>query len=90
MSLAVEILGELQRRGVTIRVEGDALKLRPAQALVSQILEKVKAHKPDILAALRNRPATCAASCYQVDPARWIHHPWDGCKTVSARKVWLQ
>jgi len=25
------------------------------------------------------RPATCRASCYEIEPDRWIHHPWDGC-----------
>jgi hypothetical protein len=23
----------------------------------------------------RSRPVTCATSCYEIDPRRWIHHP---------------
>lgn len=33
------------------------------------------------------RPATCAPSCYETEPGRWIHHPWDGCTTTEAIKV---
>ncbi len=57
MSLAVEILSELAARGVNVRVEGDALKLKPAQALDAGLLERVREHKPEILAALHKRPA---------------------------------
>jgi hypothetical protein len=81
MSVAVEILSELQRRGVSIRAEGDELKLKPAHGLDGTLLERVKAHKPEILAAIRKRPATCAETCYEIEPDRWIHRSWDGCTT---------
>jgi TubC N-terminal docking domain len=84
VSAAVEILWELQRRGVSIRAEGDALKLKPRGALDNPLIERVREHKPEILATLRNRPGTCAASCYEVEPGRWIHHPWDNCKTIPS------
>jgi hypothetical protein len=42
------------------------------------------AEKPKIPAALRNRPAMCAASCYEIEPGRWIRHPWDACATVPS------
>ncbi len=75
------ILGELQRRGVSVTADGDALVLKPRRALDSDLLARVCEAKPAILETLRNRPATCAASCYEVEPGRWIHHPWDGCAT---------
>lgn len=28
-----------------------------------------------------SRPPTCALSCYEIEPGKWIHRPWDGCKT---------
>jgi hypothetical protein len=80
---AAEILTELQRRGVIVAVEGDTLCLRPKRALDNTLLARVREAKPAILEALRTRPATCAASCYEVDPGRWIHHPWNGCTTVE-------
>ena len=66
MSPMAEILSELAKRGVTVRADGDALKLRPTEALDAALLSRVRAHKPEILEALRNRPAMCAASCYEI------------------------
>jgi TubC N-terminal docking domain len=83
MSPVVEILSELAQRGVSVRTEGDSLKLRPAEALDEGLLERIAAHKPEILAALRRHPVTCAASCYEVEPGCWVHHPWDDCRTLS-------
>jgi len=34
---------------------------------------------------LDERAATCANTCYPVEPGRWIHHPWDGCTTIRVR-----
>jgi hypothetical protein len=28
-----------------------------------------------------SRPAKCSSTCYEIEPGRWIHHPWDGCTT---------
>lgn len=78
---AAELLSELQRRGVSVRAEGCALKLKPAKALDAALLEPVREAKPEILRILSNRPPTCAETCYEVEPGRWIHHPWDGCVT---------
>jgi hypothetical protein len=33
--------------------------------------------------ALRSRPVACASSCYEIEPGRWIHHPWNGCTTIK-------
>ena len=81
MSAVVDILAELSHRGVAIRVDGETLRLKPKAALDDDLLARVQTHKSDILAALSGRPATCALSCYELEPDKWIHRPWDGCKT---------
>ena len=30
------------------------------------------------------RAPTCAATCYEVEPGVWLHHPWNGCETPVA------
>lgn len=68
-------LAELASRGVTVRADGETLRLRPKAALDDGLLARVQAHKPDILAVLSGRPATCSPTCYEIEPGRWIHRP---------------
>lgn len=90
MSAVAEILAELFHRGVVVRADGETLRLKPRVALEDGLLARVQANKRDILAALSGRPATCALSCYEIEPVRWIHRPWDSCKTpVSVREPYL-
>jgi hypothetical protein len=81
VSAATEILTELQRRGVIVAIDGDILSLKPKSALDDSLLARVREMKPAILAALRNRPATCSPDCYVIEPCVWIHRPWTGCTT---------
>jgi hypothetical protein len=83
MSAAADILGELQKRGVTVRADGDTLTLKPRRALDDGLLSRIREAKPAILEVLRNRPATCSPDCYEVDPGVWIHRPWAGCMTIK-------
>ena len=83
MSLAAEVLSELQRRGVTLAAEGDTLRLKPRRALDDALLARVREAKPALLEVLRSRPATCASSCHEIESSRWIHHPWNGCTTIQ-------
>ena len=85
MSAVAEILAELSRRGVAIRAEGQAIRLRPKAALDDDLLDRIRDAKAELLMVLRDRPATCAASCYEIEPGRWVHHPWNGCNTVLPR-----
>jgi hypothetical protein len=80
---AAEVLCELQRRGVTLTADGDTLCLKPRRALDDALLARVREAKRAILEALRSRPATCATSCYEIEPSRSIHHPWNGCTTIQ-------
>jgi hypothetical protein len=43
--------------------------------------DSAQAHAHDILADLSGRPAACSPTCYEIEPGKWIHHPWDGCET---------
>jgi hypothetical protein len=82
----LQILNALRVAGVTVRlVEPDKLRLEPASKIPAEILPRVREAKPAILEALRSRPATCAASCYEIDAGRWIHHPWNGCTTIQSK-----
>jgi hypothetical protein len=72
------ILDDLQRRGVSVVADGDALVLKPRRALDSELLARVREHKAEILRALSACPATCGVTCYEIELGRWIHHPWDG------------
>lgn len=81
MSVVAAILAELCSRGVVVRADGETLRLKPKAALDDSLLARVQANKRDILATLSGRPATCALSCYEIEPGNWIHRPWDGCKT---------
>ena len=82
MNAAVEILSELAQRGANIRADGETICLKPKSALDDKLLARVREHKQELLAALRKRPVTCSASCYEVEPGRWLHHPWDDCRTA--------
>ena len=75
------ILDELQRRGVSVTADGDALVLKPRRAVDRALLDRVREHKPEIIRALSARPETFSAACYEVETGRWIHHPWSGCNT---------
>lgn len=75
------ILSELQRRGISVTADGDALVLKPRRAVDSELLARVRQHKPEIIRALSARPATCSTSCYEVERGKWIHRPWTGCCT---------
>jgi hypothetical protein len=62
VTTAIEVLSELAARGVAVRVEGDALKLKPASALDAGLLERVREAKREIVAALA-RPTVQPGEC---------------------------
>jgi hypothetical protein len=79
VSQAAEILNELQRRGVTVAVEGDTLCLKPRRALDDMLLARIRDVKPAILEALQTGLGACGspqcAGCYDVGDGRKIHPP---------------
>jgi hypothetical protein len=88
MSMAAEILETLESLGVAILVIGpDRLRLQPASKIPPELLPRIREAKPEILEALRSRHATCGPTCYEIEPGRWIHHRWHGCKTPVSPKT---
>jgi hypothetical protein len=72
----VEVGGELTVSGDRIRY-----RLPKDHPEKERILDELREHKREIIRLLSTRPQTCAPSCYEIAPARWIHHPWNGCTT---------
>ena len=82
MDTALQILQMLQSLGVSVSVlEGDRLRFKPAERIPADLIPTLREAKRAILEILHGRPATCSPSCYEVEPGRWIHRPWDGCST---------
>ena len=96
MSLAAEVLGELQRRGVRVALDGDTLCLKPRRALDDALLARVREAKPAILEAVRSRLQLGAgnvgcgsphcAGCYEVEQGVRIHPPRCG----ASYRRWLE
>jgi hypothetical protein len=53
----------------------------PYQELVRATLTKASDQR--ILEVQRSRTAMCSPDCYEVEPGRWIHHPWNGRTTIQ-------
>jgi hypothetical protein len=56
VSLTQAILDEMSQRGVTARIEGETLRLKPREALDDDLLARIKEHKPEIIRALAAIP----------------------------------
>lgn len=96
------LLEDLSRHSVRISLApGNNLKLSGKGKPPEELLERLRVVKPLVVEVLRQqvqppdpaqghstekRPITCAASCYLVEPGKWIHHPWDGCQTTAVNK----
>ena len=52
MSSTQAILDEMSQRGVTVRVDGEILRLKPREALDDDLIARIKEHKPEIIRAL--------------------------------------
>ncbi len=49
---ATVLLMELTERGLDVRAHGDRIRFRPRKAMTPELAERVRAHKPALLAAL--------------------------------------
>ena len=58
----VELLAEVQRRGVTLVAEADRLRFTPRDRLPAELVGRLKEHKAEVIAALRikDEPRPCA------------------------------
>jgi len=60
---AAALLTELVRRGIELQPYGDRLRYRPRSALTPELAERVRRHKPVLLALLRqDRPSEAPLS----------------------------
>jgi len=50
------ILDEMTQRGVTVRVDGEILRLKPREVLDDDLLARIREHKPEIIRALAAIP----------------------------------
>jgi len=95
---AATILDELQRRGVSVALDGNTLCLRPGRALDEALLARVREAKPAILEALRKAPAKCwhcngsgeceCATCGVMKPS--VVWAAGECVACKARKAHVQ
>lgn len=92
MTGAADILAELSRRGVMVRVDGENLRLKPKAALDEKLLDQIRDHKPEILRALSGRPPLCGspdcAGCYEVEPGKRIHPPQASAEWEERLRRW--
>lgn len=53
---AMQVMGELQARGVKLEARGDRLRFHPQQAVTGKLREALVAHKAEILRLLAAEP----------------------------------
>ena len=58
---AAELLLDLGRLGIRLEADGQRLRFHPRSALTPDLLERLKAHKADLLALLRPAPEAAPA-----------------------------
>jgi hypothetical protein len=57
MSAALDLLAELRSRGARIRADGEQLFVSPREVATPELLERLRAAKPELLVLLRDTPA---------------------------------
>ena len=82
---ALAILSELQRRGVSVRVDGYELVLKPRRKLDGELLARARKHKPEIIHVLANHPALDDCEMRPIVPTRADC----GCDGLVCRRCWL-
>jgi TubC N-terminal docking domain len=71
---ALELLRELERRGIRVVVRGDRLSLRGLETMLTQELtERLRQDKPAIVEAARRCPSCleCGAAIVPAEPECW-------------------
>jgi hypothetical protein len=88
---ALELLRELETRGIRVVVRGDRLSLRGPESLLRQeVTDRLREHKPAIIEAVRHQPACCECGAVIVEPTAW----WGGepchrdCGDAASRREW--
>lgn len=76
--IAVALLARLNKLAVSVRADGDNLRLHPASAIPEALLVELRQHKPKLLAAL-------ATPVGQLDLGKL---PWGPCPACSCGLWW--
>jgi TubC N-terminal docking domain len=90
MNYAADLLLELDRLGVRLQADGDKLRFNPRSAVTPDMLARLKVHKAELLALLRNG----AAVIVRVPdvPLEWIEPDDDvcvpHCPTCGSSELW--
>jgi hypothetical protein len=81
VSAAEELLADLAARGVSIRIEGSRLRLRPRSALTEELINRLRAASAELLALLLavRRPAAPPP----LEPTEW----WVLCALAEQPKL---
>lgn len=58
MTPAAALLNEMERRGVEFQADGSRLRYRPVKAVSPEFLSRLRTHKDELLAILRERHGT--------------------------------
>jgi hypothetical protein len=74
-----ELLAAVALRGITLEARGDRLRFRPRSAVTPEMLEQLKAHKPDLLAILEAE-REAAESAWRIE----FPPPGDGARPALA------
>lgn len=93
MNEAQELIANVYKIGGKVDLRGEKIHFRlPRTLAASQLLEELRSRRPEVIAALRNRPqlAACGmshcAGCYDVGNGRKIHPP----KCGKEHRAWLE
>ncbi len=86
------LLAELRGRGITLQAHGDKLRYRPRDQMTPDLIERLKAHKDDVLAIL----AACSGTD-QSNPRRYAarlirqaRQDGDRDRAVAMRDCWRE
>lgn len=66
---AESVLAELRSCGVELRVAGDRLRFRPAEAVSPELLDKLRTYKPEVLRLLRPAVADALGGVHEARPS---------------------
>ena len=69
MNPALQLLEELQARGVTLMADGDRLRFHPRGKVTPGLLDRLRKHKTEMLQSLAADPLAPPQS---IDPAGWV------------------
>lgn len=65
--IGLALIAEARRLGLSLRADGDIIKVKPAEKLPPDLAERIKANRAEVLAVLRSLPTADAPRCHERD-----------------------